>query len=257
MSAIRPPGLTTRRSSDNPRTASGNRMTPRTEMAASKLASGNLRFWPSMVNVSIVSPMADARSFVRATIASDASMAVTLWPRRASSKAAPPAPAAESSTRDCGAGASAAIAADERHCVSGSNTSSYKATYSSQRCGCWSGSGSLVVVTAPVMCDNFGVGGPVRMTLHAATNKEAIGLSSFALGLGLTNECNLACAFCYRDPTRTDRLDLEQVRSVVESVPLRSVNLGTGENGMHPDFAEFVNYLRSEPIKLTITSNGY
>ena len=45
------------------------------------------------------------------------------------------------------------------------------------------------------------------MTLHASTNK-AVGPSSFALGLGLTNECNLACAFCYRDPARTDRLDL-------------------------------------------------
>jgi radical SAM protein with 4Fe4S-binding SPASM domain len=37
----------------------------------------------------------------------------------------------------------------------------------------------------------------------------------FALGLGLTNECNLACSFCYRDPTRVDRLSLEQVRAVV------------------------------------------
>ena len=79
----------------------------------------------------------------------------------------------------------------------------------------------------------------------------------FALGLGLTNECNLACAFCYRDPTRVDRLSLEQVRSVMRSLPVRSVNLGTGENGMHPEFGALVNYLRCEPIKLTITSNGY
>jgi MoaA/NifB/PqqE/SkfB family radical SAM enzyme len=79
----------------------------------------------------------------------------------------------------------------------------------------------------------------------------------FALGVGLTNECNLACTFCYRDPTRLDRLSLAQVRAVMKSLPVRSVNLGTGENGMHPDFAELVSYLRSEPIKLTITSNGY
>jgi radical SAM protein with 4Fe4S-binding SPASM domain len=80
---------------------------------------------------------------------------------------------------------------------------------------------------------------------------------AFALGLGLTNECNLSCSFCYRDPTRADRLSLEQVRAVVKSLPVRSVNLGTGENGMHPDFERLVNYLRSEPIKLTITSNGH
>src|SRR5262245_31728566 len=80
---------------------------------------------------------------------------------------------------------------------------------------------------------------------------------SFALGIGLTNECNLACAFCYRDPTRVDRLSLEQVQGVMKGLPVRSVNLGTGENGMHPDFSRFVDYFRSEPIKLTITSNGY
>src|SRR2546425_1292653 len=79
----------------------------------------------------------------------------------------------------------------------------------------------------------------------------------FALGLGLTNECNLACSFCYRDPARTDRLSLEQVRSVMESLPIRSVNLGTGENGMHPQFREILAYLRTLPVKLTITSNGH
>src|SRR2546425_12095026 len=79
----------------------------------------------------------------------------------------------------------------------------------------------------------------------------------FALGLGLTNECNLACSFCYRDPARTDRLSLEQVRSVMESCPIRSVNLGTGENGMHPQFREIMTYLRTLPVKLTITSNGH
>jgi radical SAM protein with 4Fe4S-binding SPASM domain len=79
----------------------------------------------------------------------------------------------------------------------------------------------------------------------------------FALGLGLTNECNLSCAFCYRDPTRTDRLGLEQVRAVLGSLPVRSVNLGTGENGMHPDFREMLAFFRTQPVKLTITSNGH
>jgi radical SAM protein with 4Fe4S-binding SPASM domain len=80
---------------------------------------------------------------------------------------------------------------------------------------------------------------------------------SIALGLGLTNECNLSCAFCYRDPARTDRLTLEQVKSVMERLPVRSVNLGTGENGMHPDFSAILAYLRTKPVKLTITSNGH
>jgi len=78
-----------------------------------------------------------------------------------------------------------------------------------------------------------------------------------SLGLGLTNECNLTCAFCYRDPARADRLSLDQVKSVMECLPVRSVNLGTGENGMHPDFKAILAYLRTKPVQLTITSNGH
>src|SRR5215475_488636 len=81
--------------------------------------------------------------------------------------------------------------------------------------------------------------------------------AGISLGLGLTNECNLQCAFCYRDPARTDRLSLDQVKSVMERLPVRSVNLGTGENGMHPDFKAILAYLRTQSVKLTITSNGH
>jgi len=81
--------------------------------------------------------------------------------------------------------------------------------------------------------------------------------TGISLGLGLTNECNLKCAFCYRDPTRADRLSFEQVKSVMECLPVRSVNLGTGENGMHSDYKIILAYLRTRRVKLTITSNGH
>ncbi len=90
-----------------------------------------------------------------------------------------------------------------------------------------------------------------------ASGHETAPHEGIALGLGLTNECNLACAFCYRDPTRADRLSLDQVKSVLERLPLRSVNLGTGENGMHPEFKAILAYLRTQPVKLTLTSNGH
>ena len=70
----------------------------------------------------------------------------------------------------------------------------------------------------------------------AAEEPSVKASTAFALGLGLTNECNLACAFCYRDTSRVDRLTLEQVRAVMARIPVRSVNLGTGENGLHPEF---------------------
>src|ERR1700745_3620416 len=79
----------------------------------------------------------------------------------------------------------------------------------------------------------------------------------FALGLGLTNECNLACSFCYRDPARLDRISLEQVQRVVAALPVRSVNLGTGENGMHPDFHPIIRWLKDQPLRMTMTSNGH
>src|SRR5215469_14225615 len=100
----------------------------------------------------------------------------------------------------------------------------------------------------------------MQSATHSADNlalmRPAAG-RAFVLGLGLTNECNLACSFCYRDPARVDRLSIEQVQSIMESLPVRSVNLGTGENGMHPEFRKILAYLRTLPVKLTITSNGH
>ena len=97
----------------------------------------------------------------------------------------------------------------------------------------------------------------VRAKSLSPTIRAKVPDTAISLGLGLTNECNLACAFCYRDPARTDRLALDQVKAVMESLPVRSVNLGTGENGMHPDFRAILAYLRAQPVKLTLTSNGH
>jgi radical SAM protein with 4Fe4S-binding SPASM domain len=79
----------------------------------------------------------------------------------------------------------------------------------------------------------------------------------FSVGLGLTNECDLACAHCYRDTGRIDRLSLDDVRRICESVPVRAVNLGTGENGLHPEFHAILRYLRERGTTIALTSNGY
>jgi MoaA/NifB/PqqE/SkfB family radical SAM enzyme len=43
-------------------------------------------------------------------------------------------------------------------------------------------------------------------TAHFATElAPARHVRGFAIGLGLTNECSLACSICYRDPARVDR----------------------------------------------------
>ena len=92
---------------------------------------------------------------------------------------------------------------------------------------------------------------------HAIDTSGNPGGGGFSVGLGLTNECNLACAHCYRDTDRIDRLTLDDVRRICDSVPVRSVNLGTGENGLHPDFTAILRYLRDRGIATAMTSNGY
>jgi radical SAM protein with 4Fe4S-binding SPASM domain len=79
----------------------------------------------------------------------------------------------------------------------------------------------------------------------------------FAVGLGLTNDCNLACAHCYRDTERVDHLSLSDVRRVADRLPIRAVNLGTGENALHPEFRAILRELRTRGIVTTLTSNGH
>jgi radical SAM protein with 4Fe4S-binding SPASM domain len=81
-------------------------------------------------------------------------------------------------------------------------------------------------------------------------------MQTFALGIGLTNACNLACEHCYRN-TGTDSLSVEQVLAAVSSVPTRSVNFGTGENGLHPQFPEIIETLVARGIAVTMTTNGH
>ena len=78
----------------------------------------------------------------------------------------------------------------------------------------------------------------------------------YAVGIGLTNECNLSCAHCYRG-LGVPRLTLRDLTAICESVEIGSINLGTGENALHPHYHEMIAYLRSRGVKLAITSNGY
>jgi radical SAM protein with 4Fe4S-binding SPASM domain len=80
---------------------------------------------------------------------------------------------------------------------------------------------------------------------------------SLSVGVGLTNACDLACAHCYRETERIDQLTLTQVESICDSLPVRSINLGTGENGLHPGYAAIVRALRARGVKLSLTSNGF
>jgi MoaA/NifB/PqqE/SkfB family radical SAM enzyme len=79
---------------------------------------------------------------------------------------------------------------------------------------------------------------------------------AYSVGVGLTNECNLRCPHCYRTDAVINRLTVQDIQRVCEAIPVKSMNLGVGENGLHPDYQGILDYLSSQGIVTSITSNG-
>jgi MoaA/NifB/PqqE/SkfB family radical SAM enzyme len=79
---------------------------------------------------------------------------------------------------------------------------------------------------------------------------------AYSVGVGLTNECNLRCPHCYRPDAVIDRLTVQEIQRVCEAIPVKSMNLGVGENGLHPDYQAILDYLTRQGIVTSITSNG-
>src|SRR5262245_41601982 len=79
---------------------------------------------------------------------------------------------------------------------------------------------------------------------------------AFSVGIGLTNECNLRCAHCYRPDMVVERLTRADVRTVCDAVTVGSMNLGVGENGLHSEYRGILADLAARGIKTSITSNG-
>jgi MoaA/NifB/PqqE/SkfB family radical SAM enzyme len=82
-------------------------------------------------------------------------------------------------------------------------------------------------------------------------------MMGFSVGIGLTNDCNLNCAHCYRDTDQVRSLSLAQIKLICEFIPVDSMGMGTGENALNPEFISIVEYLQERNIRLSIASNGY
>ncbi|MBA3471360.1 MAG: radical SAM protein [Herpetosiphonaceae bacterium] len=80
---------------------------------------------------------------------------------------------------------------------------------------------------------------------------------SYSVGIGLTNACNLACAHCYRPTDRIDYVSFADIQTICEQLPVSNIGMGTGENILHPQFNQIVEYLHERTIKLSIASNGH
>ena len=77
-----------------------------------------------------------------------------------------------------------------------------------------------------------------------------------ALGVGLTDECQLACAFCYSMPHGGRRLDPDKLVRLLGLFDVGTVNFGTGESILHPRFVETVERCAALVPRLSVTTNG-
>ena len=78
-----------------------------------------------------------------------------------------------------------------------------------------------------------------------------------SIGIGITNDCNLDCAHCYRPQDRVYHLRLDEIRTICDTLDVASFNMGTGESLLHPEFPRIVEYLAGRGIKMSMASNGY
>ena len=78
-----------------------------------------------------------------------------------------------------------------------------------------------------------------------------------SIGIGITNDCNLGCAHCYRPQDRIYQLSLDEIRAICSTLDVASFNMGTGESLLHPQFPQIVEYLGERDIKMSMASNGY
>lgn len=87
---------------------------------------------------------------------------------------------------------------------------------------------------------------------HVANVKKG-----FSIGIGITNKCNYNCSHCYSRESKTYDLPMSQVQKLCDNFDIHSINFGTGESGLHEQFADIVNYVDSKGIKVSLTTNGY
>lgn len=76
-------------------------------------------------------------------------------------------------------------------------------------------------------------------------------------GIGITNDCNLRCAHCYRGTKEVNHLSLRQIRLAIQSLPITSIGFGTGESILNPEFVPILELLTARGISLSLASNGH
>lgn len=82
-------------------------------------------------------------------------------------------------------------------------------------------------------------------------------MKKWSLGLGTTDKCNLNCPHCYSRRSQTHQISFEEYKEIIDKLDVSSLNFGTGENGLNPDFEKILDYTYEKGIPYSLTSNGY
>jgi len=82
-------------------------------------------------------------------------------------------------------------------------------------------------------------------------------MKSYSVGIGITNKCNFNCSHCYSREGKQYNLNYSQIFDLIDKIPIRSINFGTGESILNPDFIPVFELLFDRNIKCSLTSNGY
>lgn len=83
------------------------------------------------------------------------------------------------------------------------------------------------------------------------------------IGWGFTKACNLNCKHCYNDSKGLrgkSELSLEDAKNIVNKLQnngVKTINWGTGESGLVPEFWDLVVYVHSKKIIQGLTTNGW
>ncbi|MBL7190593.1 radical SAM protein [bacterium] len=80
----------------------------------------------------------------------------------------------------------------------------------------------------------------------------------FTIGLGLTDRCNSNCPHCYSRPENgCHDMDYSQVTALFDKILVKSVNYGTGESILYPDFRKLIFEVKARNITQAVTTNGF
>ncbi len=86
---------------------------------------------------------------------------------------------------------------------------------------------------------------------------DALHNDGYTIGIGLTDRCNSNCAHCYsRTSAEPEDLDYDLLIRLIDTIPIKSINFGTGESIHYPRFTDVLHLLSEKRIDVALTTNG-